>query len=193
MAFFFSANFAIICATLLGPVLAVQTQKWLESHRAIKERRLAIFRTLMATRAANLSPVHVEALNAVPVEFYGTTKKLKAINDAWKLYLDHHIVDGPVTEVWVNAKQDLFMELLHLISQYLGYSFSKAQIKRDIYSPRAHSNFETDQAIIRQGIVALLKGDFALPVAVKEFPETETTLEFQEILRRLVEAQKTQA
>jgi hypothetical protein len=189
MSFFLSTNFAIICATLLGPVLAVQTQKWLEGHRAIKERRLAIFRTLMATRAANLSPIHVEALNAVPVEFYGTTKKLKAINDAWKLYLDHHTVDGPATEVWVNARQDLFIEMLYLISQFLGYNFSKAQIKRDIYSPRAHGDLETDHAIIRQGIVALLKGDFALPMAVKEFPDTEPTPEIQEILRRLVEAQ----
>lgn len=173
MSFIFSTNFAIICATLLGPVLAVQAQKWLENHRAIKERRLAIFRTLMATRAANLSPMHVEALNAVPVEFYGTGKKLKAINDAWKLYLDHHTVEGPVTEVWVDKKQDLFMELLHLISQFLGYSFSKAQIKRDIYSPRAHGDIETDQVDIRRGIVALLKGEFALPVAVKVFPTTE--------------------
>ena len=186
-----STNFAIICATLLGPVLAVQTQKWLEGHRATKERRLVIFRTLMATRAANLSPMHVEALNAIPVEFYGTGKKLKAINDAWKLHLNHHTVEGPVTEVWAQTKQDLFVELLYLISQYLGYSFSKAQIKRDIYLPRAHGDLETEQAIIRQGVVALLRGEIALPMAVKEFPATEPNPELQaEILKLLTETKK---
>lgn len=170
MSFSSSTNFAIICATLLGPVLAVQAQKWLESNRAIKARRLDIFRTLMATRAATLSPIHVEALNAVPVEFYGTGKGLKAINDAWKLYLDHHSIEGPTTKLWVQTKQDLFMELLHLMSQFLGYSFSKAQIRRDIYSPRAHGDLEADQAIIRRGAVALLKGEIALPIDVREFP-----------------------
>lgn len=191
MDFIMSTNFAIICATLLGPVLAVQTQKWLEGHRATKERRLVIFRTLMATRAANLSPMHVEALNAIPVEFYGTGKKLKAINDAWKLHLDHHTVEGPVTEVWAQTKQDLFVELLYLISQYLGYSFSKAQIKRDIYLPRAHGDLETEQAIIRQGVVALLRGEIALPMAVKEFPATEPNPELQaEILKLLTETKK---
>ena len=72
----------IAAATLLGPVLAVQAQKWLERGRAIKERRLTIFRTLMATRAAMLSPSHVEALNAVPVDFYGGSNKLKKINES---------------------------------------------------------------------------------------------------------------
>jgi hypothetical protein len=73
---------AIVVATLLGPILAVQAQKWLERDRVVRDRRLQVFRTLMTTRAMNLSPAHVEALNAVPVEFYGPTKpKLKSITD----------------------------------------------------------------------------------------------------------------
>lgn len=184
-------TYAIIIATLLGPVLAVQAQKWLERHRAVKERRLMIFRTLMSTRTANLSPMHVEALNAVPVEFYGTGKKLKQINDAWKLYLDHHTLDGPATEVWLQTKLDLFLDLLHLMSQFLGYNFSKAQIKRDIYSPRAHGDLETEQTIIRRGLVGLFRGEIALPMAVKEFPATEPSPELQAaILKILAEAQQ---
>ncbi|MFZ4655024.1 MAG: DUF6680 family protein [Methylococcaceae bacterium] len=57
-------DIAIVFATLCGPVLAVQAQKWLEHGRAIKERRLWIFRTLIATRASRLSASHVDALNA---------------------------------------------------------------------------------------------------------------------------------
>jgi hypothetical protein len=56
--------------TLLGPVLAVQAQRWVEGFREKKARRLTVFRTLMATRALNLSTAHVEALNAVPIDFY---------------------------------------------------------------------------------------------------------------------------
>jgi len=50
------ADLAIVFATLLGPVLAVQAQKWLEKTRAINERRNFIFRVLMATRATRLVP-----------------------------------------------------------------------------------------------------------------------------------------
>ena len=51
-------DIAIVFATLFGPILAVQAQKWLERNREIKQRRAWIFRTLMATRATTLSPVH---------------------------------------------------------------------------------------------------------------------------------------
>lgn len=54
------ADVAIIFATLPGPIFAVQAQKWLERRRVEKEHRLAIFRTLMATRAAVLSSEHVK-------------------------------------------------------------------------------------------------------------------------------------
>jgi hypothetical protein len=58
------------------------------SSRAINERRNQIFRALMATRATKLSPLHVEALNDIPVEFYGSGGQLKQIVDDWHAYLD---------------------------------------------------------------------------------------------------------
>lgn len=185
----------IAVVTLLGPVLAVQAQKWLERGREIRDRRLAIFRTLMSTRSAMLSGEHVVAFNAVPVEFYGGGKKLRALNDAWKLYLDHHSIDGPATDAWAQKRLDLFHDLLHLMSQYLGYSFSRAQIARDIYSPRAHGELETEQTIIRRGLVGLFKGEIDLPLAVKEFPPTEAgspelQLALQQVLADLLQGQK---
>lgn len=139
----------------------------------------------MATRVANVSPMHVEALNAVPVEFYGNSRKLKQINDAWKLYLDHHTVDDhAITEVWFQKRLDMFHDLLHLMSQYLGYSFSRAQLARDIYSPKAHGEMETEQTIIRRGLVGLFKGEIALPMAVKEFPATQASPEVQFALKK---------
>lgn len=70
----------------------------------------------------------------------------------------------------MQKKQDLFMDLLYVISRFLGYNFSKSQIKNDIYSPRAHGDLEMEQTIIRQGVVALFKGEASLPMTVKEFP-----------------------
>lgn len=169
---FETADAAIIFATLAGPVLAVQAQKWLERGRAISDRRNAIFRTLMATRGSVLSPAHVEALNAVPVEFYGTKGALKHINEAWKVLVDHHEVGVITNEAWAIKRQDLFLNVLHLISQYLGYDFSRSQLDRDIWNPKAHGDLETEQAIIRRGFVKLFNGEASLPMAVTEFPAT---------------------
>ena len=178
---------AIVIAALLGPVLAVQAQKWLERKRDVKERRLAIFRTLMATRAVMLSPQHVEALNAVPVEFYGSSGKLKKINEAWTLYLNHHDERLPPNDAWAQKRLDLFLDMLHFISQFLGYTFSRAQLGRDIYSPKAHGDLETEQTIIRKGLVGLFKGEIALPLAVKEFPTAEPgNAELQAALQQLL-------
>ena len=79
-------DIAIIIAAIVGPILAVQAQKWLERGRAIHDRRMWIFLVLMSTRAMRLSTNHVEALNAVPIEFYGTDERLRAIIEAWKAY-----------------------------------------------------------------------------------------------------------
>jgi Family of unknown function (DUF6680) len=57
------SDLVLAACTLAGPVLAVQAQKWIERFREKNARRLATFRTLMATRATTLSPAHVEALN----------------------------------------------------------------------------------------------------------------------------------
>lgn len=169
-----ASDIAIVAATLLGPVLAVQAQKWLERARAIADRRNHIFRVLMATRAAVLSPSHVEALNAIPVEFYGKSDKLKCINDAWKLFLDHHAQNLNATEAWMQKRTDLFLDLLHLISNFLGYRFNRAQLASDIYNPVAHGQLESEQTLIRRGLAKLLSGETVLPMAVKEFPATAT-------------------
>ncbi|WP_121885332.1 DUF6680 family protein [Sphingomonas sp. PP-F2F-G114-C0414] len=182
------ADVAIIFATLIGPILAVQAQKWLEKGRAINDRRSAIFRALMATRTARLSPGHVEALNAVPVEFYGDKGKLKQINNAWKSYLDHHAPDTIANEAWSQKREDLYIDLLLLISEYLGYDFSRSQLTRDVYNPQAHGELENEQTIIRKGIVKLFKGELAIPMAVTEFPATvdEATFDNQAALAKLL-------
>jgi hypothetical protein len=43
-----TSDWAIICATLLGPVLAVQAQKWVERATESRRRRKWIFETIMS-------------------------------------------------------------------------------------------------------------------------------------------------
>lgn len=159
-----ASDWVIAGATLLGPILAVQAQKWIERSRSAKERRLSIFRTLMATRAANLSPVHVEALNAVPIEFYSD----KAVMDEWETYYTH-LCSGPINDVWIATRLDLFIKLLVIIGRRVGYRFNVAQMHR-IYSPTAHEKIEQDHEAIRRGAAAFFKGEVALPLRIVEVP-----------------------
>ena len=41
-----------VAAIICGPILAVQAQKWIETAREKRNRRLNVFKRLMATRAA---------------------------------------------------------------------------------------------------------------------------------------------
>ena len=96
-----------IFAILAGPVLAVQAQKWIENVREKKNRKLHIFRTLMATRAAKVSAEHVRVLNMIDIKFYDDSK----VKEAWKEYLDHlndsNYQYGP--EKWVEKTEELFI------------------------------------------------------------------------------------
>lgn len=52
-------------AIVLGLILAVQAQKWIERATEERKERMLIFRTLMRTRANVLSREHVAALNMI--------------------------------------------------------------------------------------------------------------------------------
>lgn len=169
-----NAEIVIAAATLLGPIAAVQIQKWLESWRGARERRLSVFRTLMATRATNLSPEHVQALNAIPIEFYGKKKIL----DKWEEYYDHLGNKALAPDLWENKRLDLFVQLMGLIAVLLGYKFNVSDVKK-IYHPAGHTNIENEQHEIRANMLGVLKGEQSLSLAIKEFPVSEDAVKLQ--------------
>lgn len=175
------SDWVIAGCTLLGPVLAVQAQKWIEAFREKRARRLAIFRTLMATRALNLSPAHVEALNAVPIDFYGDKK----VMDAWEEYLMHLNGTGPADAVWGAKRIDLFVKLLVLVGSRVGYTFNVAEMNR-VYFPAGHGELEADQTFIRKGLIAVLKGEKSVPIEITGAPGA-TSLQ-EKIAEKLVKA-----
>jgi hypothetical protein len=76
----------LIAATLAGPVLAVQAQKWLERSREKGQRKKNIFYALMGTRATRLAEEHVRALNSIDLEFSTSRSRERAVIDAWRSY-----------------------------------------------------------------------------------------------------------
>jgi hypothetical protein len=180
------SDWAIVLATLLGPILAVQTQKWIEKLREARSRQEWIFRTLMSTRRARLSFDHVRALNMIPMDFVGQGNK---VTQAWKIYLDHLNLLGPepspeVLTAWSIKNDDLFNSLLLEMAQELRYKFDPVELKREIYSPVAHGEQERIQLLIQKKLADILTGNDALAMRVTSVPVDETFVAQQAELNR---------
>jgi len=145
-------------AILLGPIIAVQLTRFLDDRKTKQDRKLVIYRTLIATRAANLSPGHVEALNTIDIEFNGTSQREQRVREAWKAYLDHLGTKLDSMETWTIRRLDLLIELLFAMGQCLGYNFDKTHLKNSVYAPQGHGELESDQAAIRRGFKDVLEG-----------------------------------
>lgn len=171
-------EFWIIGATLLGPILAVQAQKLVEMARERRTRKLWVFQTLMATRAARLSIDHVQALNMITLTFYGSrflwrhnrTSKEQSVLDAWREYQDllSENVDDASRGVWAAKTEELFVNLLFLMASELGFVFDRVELKKGAYSPIAHGNLEFQQEQIRNLAVDVLSGQKQLNVRLCE-------------------------
>jgi len=119
----------------------------------------------MATRATNLSDRHVEALNAIEVEFSSGKGSDKKVWDAWHVYLDQLNAPQPADPNdrdgmarWTQRSNDLFLELLCEMSTALGYSFDKVSLKNSLYYPKGHGDVETEQYLLRKFVLEVMGG-----------------------------------
>lgn len=163
-------DFLVIVAIIVGPILAVQIQKFIENKKTEKERKMQVFRTLMATRATPLSALYVESLNMIDVEFYDD----KEVVDAWKQLLDNFAnypqdVKAPDYQVKLNSStdksKDLFSELLQKMAKSLKYEFDKVHLNRGAYIPKGHAETLIHQELIRKSLIGVLLGQ--IPIAVR--------------------------
>jgi len=167
----------IVGATLLGPILAVQAQKWVERSREARVRKLQVFHSLMATRGARLSSDHVRALNMIDLSFYGPvrfgkngrSKTEQGVLNSWKEYLDHlgedHDFEGPNAQAILARRDELFVNLLTTMATDLGYEFDRVQLRKSWYSPIAHGQTEERQGALLMAATEVFQGRRPLHIA----------------------------
>lgn len=174
-----------ILAIILGPILAVQVQKFVEHKKEQKLIKLQIFKSLMATRATPLYPLHIEALNMIDIGFYKDSK----VVDAWKLLLDNfsnypqdpNASDyGTKLSACAEKSNDLLTDLLYEISRVLGYSFDKVLIKRGCYIPKGHGDLQLEQEYLRKGLLEVLYGNRSIPISVSNLNQNKQELSAEE-------------
>ena len=162
----------VVAATVIGPVAAVQAQKWVERSQAKHAVKEEIFRTLMATRAARVSPEHVRALNMIDIAFYGVRRfgihfqssMEKAVTRAWRDYFESLNADASTftedqKQRMADMQLDKFMTLLGTIALAQNYDFEQVDLRRRLYSPIAHANFESQSEAARAALVQVLTGE----------------------------------
>ena len=165
------SDWIMILAVFSGPIVAVQLTKHLDAKKKTRQRKLEIFKTLMATRAYSISWDHVMTLNRIDLEFETSNSKEKEVINAWKQYLDL-LGDKTITgEQWTTKRVELLVELLHKMALVLDYDFDKTHIKNSSYSPVAHGDIETQQSNMRQGLIDILEGKRVLPMHITNWPE----------------------
>lgn len=169
-----ASDWAIVTATLVGPIFAVQAQKWIERRQEVNNRKAWVFNTLMATRGTRLSAEHVRALNMIDLAFYGpvrggTARRSKGeqnVLDAWREYLDHLSSTVPEGDksAFHASREELFVNLLASIATERRYAFDRVLLRKGAYSPIAHNQIEERQAAALQGVADVFSGRKAIKV-----------------------------
>jgi hypothetical protein len=162
-------DLAIILATFLGPFFGVWAQGELERRRGRAKEQQRIFNVLMATRATSVSPARVEALNGIPIVFYGENQEDKAVIQAWRDLLHHF--DRASSQEWTNQpdawesrRKDLEIAMLRRIGACVGYDFPELDLKTFHYFPTALVDRISDEEKIRRGMAGLFTGKGRLPL-----------------------------
>ncbi len=157
-----------IAAIIIGPLAALIIQKRLEDRRARENRKIQIFRDLMASRASKLSPMYVQALNGIETEFYGEQNVI----EAWRslvdqLYTPFRENDNEQATQWNNRATELTIGLLYEMAESFGYHFDKVTLRRNAYYPGGWGEVEVEQHQLRKAAVAVFSGTKPLKVEIE--------------------------
>ena len=172
-----------VVAVLVSPIFALAVQKRLDDRRASNERKMAIFRKLMTTRATQLAPVHVEALNGIEIEFYAKDGPDKKVLDSWHEYINHlnrNTGEGEALNRWVERKSVLMVDLLYEMAKRLNYDIDKVAIQNNVYHPEGFVEIETEQHALRKASLAVFSGERPIQATVVGCVQTILPLELLE-------------
>jgi hypothetical protein len=192
------SDWMLITATILGPILAVQAQKWIERATESRRRRRWIFDTIMSNRATRLADENIRALNAIDLEYRPgiiPSKKDRAVVSAWRSLFGELTqglrnagpdADAPTVNAWDDRCRELYVRLESAMSAALGFKFTDEELRRGIYYPRGHVEREATQTAILQNLKKLLAGETAINTKVIVTPEAAAAQ--AALLERLMKA-----
>jgi hypothetical protein len=153
-------TWAVVFATIAGPVAAVFITRWNDHRREARNRLLHVYRVLMATRRSNVSEDHVAAINLVEVEFHN----VKPVIEAWSAYLTHLNAPNPAgaseaqAVAWNDKRSELLAILLVKIAAHLGITKGEIEILHGGYAPQAWARREQRLDAVQEFAIRLSQG-----------------------------------
>lgn len=160
------SDLLMIFATFFGPIAAVQAQKYLERLRQKDESQRKIFTILMITRNNKMSLEHINALNSVPIEFYGKNAKLKEVCELWRRYIELLSTKYNDQDSWSEKLNEIYNYMLAEMAKILKYDFTYTQISKEGYFPQGYNNVENEQFLLRLGMMELLNGKRKIKIEI---------------------------
>lgn len=164
----FMENWAIFVATLVGPIVAVCITLWYQDHSSSRNTRLVLFATMMRLRSHPTNPEFVGALNVVPVFFSKFGKVVEQYKRLLGVYADTgwNSKDEATLLALNNRVRDQLALLLSEMGKAVKHPFEHLDIMRGVYHPQGWIDDQMVLNDIRNGVRALMKGEYALPVVV---------------------------
>lgn len=155
-----------LVAILVGPLVAVVVTRIMDNRSAEKTRHYQVFRDLMRTRAAKISPAHVDALNLVEIEFHNAPK----VKEAWQRYMENLAAQTPAESGaqsnFYLRREQLFIKLIQEVANKVGLkSVDITDAMTNNYFPVGWQNEQQEQEQVRRLLIAMLSG--AKPLSVK--------------------------
>ena len=160
-------------AAVTGPLVAVVLTRRSDDRKAIKERRMDIFRTLMRTRKMPIHFDHVGALNLIEIEFADDEKVITA----WKDYLNNLYeqlqpdASNEVSNAFLKKRENLLTKLIYEISQVLKFKVDQLDILEGNYLPKGWGDEDWEHRIQRQSLIEVLNG--RRPILIQQYQPQE--------------------
>lgn len=160
------AEWITVAAIILGPIVAVSAQLWIQARKAKRDLKLWVFNTLMGYRSTIVNPNFVQAFNLVDVVFYKNTE----VRSKRKEFLDvvTATAGANLTPQQVEKCKDLVAEMLAKMGSELGFDFDHTQIKDTGYYPMAFEKLDVAAFELRQKGLAVLEGKANIGVVIRD-------------------------
>ncbi|MEN7343758.1 MAG: DUF6680 family protein [Pseudomonadota bacterium] len=166
-----------LIAIVVGPIIALQLQRFLDKRARSEQTKDALFFTMMSNRGNRLSIAWVESLNSIDYVFAGKrtwsgqrqTKREKNVVDKWQVLRQRFNEPqskstGTEFQAWLERQQKAVIDLLVAMAEERGYYFPTTEIDTGAYSPTGHADFEREQAQIRKALATSLSEGLGIPV-----------------------------
>jgi hypothetical protein len=158
-----------LVAIVVGPIAAVLITRMLDNRNAAYARRYQVFRDLVRTRSAKISPEHVNALNLVEIEF----NQFPEVKTSWDRYMEALSMKiGGGDEAfnqYVVRRDQLFIKLVQNIANVLGMKHVDiTDVMTTNYYPQGWQNDEEEQRRLRALLIPVFSGSHPIPVRLHD-------------------------